>query len=178
MLMQTLRTERLHLRMFREEDFEEYAAIVADAEVMRYLGEGKPLSRGDAWRQMAFVLGHWQLRGYGLWAVEETSTGRLAGRIGFLYPEGWPDFELGWTLAREFWGRGYATEGARRALRYAFDEMGREHVISLIRPDNVPSVRVAERLGERLEGSVELFGSEALIYGITREDWLAARREG
>jgi RimJ/RimL family protein N-acetyltransferase len=163
--------------MFREEDFEEYAVMVADAEVSRYLGEGKPLARGDAWRQMAFVLGHWQLRGYGLWAVEESATGRLAGRIGFLNPEGWPDFELGWTLAREFWGRGYATEGARRALAYAFEELGRDHVISLIRPDNGPSVRVAERLGERLEGRVELFGSEALVYGITREDWLASPRK-
>lgn len=173
--MQTLRTERLLLRMLREEDFEEYAAMVADAEVTRYLGEGKPLSRGDAWRQMAFVLGHWQLKGYGMWAVEEAATGRLAGRIGFLYPEGWPDFELGWTLAREFWGRGYATEGARRALDFAFEELGREHVISLIRPDNAASVRVAERLGESLEGRVEIFGSEALVYGITRDVWLAAR---
>ncbi len=175
--MQTLRTERLVLRMLREEDFEEYAAMTADAEVMRYLGEGKPLSRGDAWRQMAFLVGHWQLRGYGMWAVEEAGTGRLAGRIGFLNPEGWPGFELGWTLAREFWGRGYATEGARRALRYGFTELGREHVISLIRPDNLPSIRVAERLGERLEGSTELLGSEALVYGISRQDWLAGRRE-
>lgn len=173
--MQTLRTERLLLRMLREEDFEEYAAMVADAEVSRYLGEGKPLSRGDAWRQMAFILGHWQLRGYGMWAVEEAATGRLAGRIGFLYPEGWPDFELGWTLAREFWGCGYATEGARRALDFAFEEMERDHVVSLIRPDNTASIRVAERLGESLEGSVELFGGEALVYGITRETWLAAR---
>jgi RimJ/RimL family protein N-acetyltransferase len=176
--MQTLKTERLLLRMIREEDFEEYAALVADPEVARHLGEGKPLPRADAWRQMAFVLGHWQLRGYGLWAVEEAATGRLVGRVGFLDPEGWPGFELAWTLAREFWGRGYATEAARRALAYAFEELGRDHVISLIRPANAPSVRVAERLGERLEGRVELFGSEALVYGITRADWLAARRKG
>jgi RimJ/RimL family protein N-acetyltransferase len=173
--MKTLSTERLVLRMLREDDFEQYAAMVADAEVTRYLGDGSTLSRGDAWRQMAFVLGHWQLRGYGMWAVEEASTGRLAGRIGFLNPEGWPGFELGWTLAREFWGRGYATEGARRALEYGFTELGREHVISLIRPANLPSIRVAERLGEKLERSVELFGSEALIYGISRNDWLATR---
>jgi RimJ/RimL family protein N-acetyltransferase len=161
--------------MFREGDFEEYAAMVADAEVTRYLGEGRPLSRGDAWRQMAFVLGHWQLKGYGLWAVEETATGRLAGRIGFLNPEGWPGFELGWTLAREFWGRGYATEGARRVLDFAFEELGRDHVISLIRPDNSASVRVAERIGESIEGSVEIFGGESLIYGISRDAWVAAR---
>jgi RimJ/RimL family protein N-acetyltransferase len=157
--------------MWREEDFEQYAAITADAEVMRYLGEGKPLSRGDAWRQMAFHVGHWHLRGYGMWAVEEAATGRLAGRIGFLNPEGWPGFELGWTLGREFWGRGYATEGARRALAFAFEELGRDHVISLIRPDNRPSIRVAERLGERLERTTEVFGADALVYGIAREDW-------
>ena len=175
--METLRTERLVLRMLREDDFEQYAAMLADAEVTRYLGDGQPRTRDDAWRQMAMILGHWQLRGYGLWALEEASTGRLAGRVGFFNPEGWPGFELGWTLAREFWGRGYATEGARRALEYGFTELGREHVISLIRPDNAPSVRVAERLGERLEGRVELLGSESLVYGITREDWLAGRRE-
>ena len=175
--MKTLKTERLVLRMLREEDFEQYAAMLADAEVSRYLGDGRPLSRADAWRQMAMILGHWQLKGYGMWALEEASTERLAGRIGFFNPEGWPGFELGWTLAREFWGRGYATEGARRALRYGFTELGRERVISLIRPDNLASVRVAERLGERLEGSTQLFSSEALVYGITREDWLAGRRE-
>lgn len=173
--MQTLRTDRLVLRMVREDDFEQYAAMVADPEVVRYLGEGKPLTRADAWRQMAFVLGHWQLRGYGLWAVEEAATGRLAGRVGFLDPEGWPGFELAWTLAREFWGRGYATEAARRALRHAFEDLGRDHVISLIRPANAPSVRVAERLGERLEGQTEFLGGEALVYGITRDAWLAAR---
>jgi RimJ/RimL family protein N-acetyltransferase len=173
--METLRTERLVLRMLCEDDLDQYAVMAGDPEVTRYLGDGSTLSRADAWRQMAMILGHWHLRGYGMWAVEESATGRLAGRIGFFNPEGWPGFELGWTLAREFWGRGYATEGARRALEYGFTEMGREHVISLIRPDNTPSVRVAERLGERLEGRADLFGREALVYGITREDWLARR---
>jgi len=173
--MKTLRTERLVLRMFREDDLDQYALITGDAEVTRYLGDGSTLSRADTWRQMAMILGHWQLKGYGMWAAEEASTGRLVGRIGFFNPEGWPGFELGWTLAREFWGRGYATEGARRALEYGFTELDREHVISLIRPANLPSVRVAERLGERLEGGVDLFGNEALVYGISREDWLAAR---
>ncbi|HEY0173958.1 MAG TPA: GNAT family N-acetyltransferase [Pyrinomonadaceae bacterium] len=173
--MKTLRTERLVLRTFREDDLDGYAAMTADPEVTRHLGDGRPLSRADAWRQMAMILGHWQLRGYGMWAVEESATGRLAGRVGFFKPEGWPGFELGWTLAREFWGRGYATEGARAALEYGFNELGRERVISLIRPDNAPSVRVAERLGEKLEGSVDLLGGEALVYAVTREDWLAAR---
>ena len=68
-------------------------------------------------------------------------------------------------------GKGYATEGARRALRYAFTEMGQEHVISLIHPENRPSIRVAERLGERHEGKAEIMGINVLVYGLDRKDW-------
>ena len=163
-----IETERLIMRMFSEDDFEAYARICADPEVMRFLGEGKPLSKLEAWRQMASLIGHWHLRGYGFWAVEEKASGQLVGRIGFFNPAGWPGFELGWTLGRESWGKGYATEGARRALRYAFNEMEREHVISLIHPENRASIRVAERLGEKLEGRTELFGHEVLVYGIDK----------
>jgi len=157
--------------MFREEDFEEYAAMMCDSEVTRYLGDGKPLERFLAWRQMAMIVGHWGLRGFGLWAVEEKATGRLAGRVGFFEPEGWPGFELGWVLAREFWGRGFATESARRALEFAFNEMSRERVISLIRPENVASIKVAERLVERRTGETELFGEPAFVYSISRGEW-------
>jgi RimJ/RimL family protein N-acetyltransferase len=172
--MVSLETERLLLRMWRGDDFESYARICADPEVMRYLG-GQPFSRLEAWRHMAYLVGHWQLRGYGHWAVEEKSTGRLIGRLGFFNPEGWPGFEIGWTLARECWGRGYATEGARKALAHAFTEMDREHVISLIHPENKASIKVAERLGEKLEGETEVLGIGVLIYGVTRETWRAAR---
>lgn len=169
-----LETERLLLRMWREDDFEAYAEICADPEVMRYLG-GKPLSRLDAWRNMAMMVGHWQLLGYGHWVVEEKASGKFIGRIGFLNGEGWPGFELGWTLARHAQGKGHATEGARRALEYAFTEMDRDHVISLINPLNAASIRVAERLGEKLEGRTELFDTEVLIYGIDRETWRAGQ---
>ena len=163
-----LETDRLILRMWREEtDFEPFAALSADPEVMRYLG-GKPLDRLEAWRNFAFHVGHWQLRGYGHFAVEEKATNKFIGRIGFLNPVGWPAFEIGWTLARDSWGKGYATEGARRALQYAFKELDRPHVISLIHPDNKGSIHVAERLGEKVEGRAELFGNELLVYGIDR----------
>jgi RimJ/RimL family protein N-acetyltransferase len=162
-----LETDRLIMRMWRDEDFEAYARMTGDAEVMKYLG-GKPMDRAEAWHHMAFLVGHWELRGYGHWVVEEKATGEFVGRIGFMNPEGWPAFEIGWTLAREFWGRGYASEGARRALAYAFDELDKAHVISLIDPRNTNSIKVAERLGEKEEGKVELFGREVLIYGIDR----------
>ena len=170
--MVTLQTERLILRMFRNSDFESFAKTCADPEVMRYLGEGRALNRGEAWRQMAMIVGHWQLRGYGLWAVEERETGDLVGRIGFYNPADWPGFEIGWVLAREHWGKGYATEGARRALDHAFTEMGRDHLISVIHPENLASIRVAERLGEKSEGRTEVMGHEVVIYGIERAGWL------
>ncbi len=170
-----LETERLLLRMWREDDFEAYAEICADPEVMRYLG-GKPLSPLDAWRNMAMMVGHWHLRGYGHWVVEEKASGKFIGRIGFLNAEGWPGFELGWTLARHAQGKGYATEGARRALEYAFTELDREHVISLINPLNAASIRVAERLGEKVEGRTELFDIEVLIFGIDRDAWHRRRK--
>jgi RimJ/RimL family protein N-acetyltransferase len=167
-----LETERLILRMFREDDFEPFARMCADAEVMRYIG-GKIYTRFEAWRSMAFHIGHWQLLGYGHWAIEEKASGCFIGRVGFLNPAGWPGFEIGWTLRRESWGKGYATEGARRALDYAFTELGREHVISLIHPENAASIRVAERLGEKVEGTTEVLGMEVLIYGLDRDAWHA-----
>ncbi len=169
-----LETERLLLRWFRADDFEQYFSICSDPEVMRFLGEGKPLNQMDTWRSMAFIMGHWHFRGYGLWAVEEKASGKLVGRIGFLNPEGWPGFEVGWTLARDSWGKGYATEAARRALQYCFTELDRDHVISLIAPANIASIRVAQRLGEKVEGKTELFGKEVLIYGIGSDGWSLA----
>jgi RimJ/RimL family protein N-acetyltransferase len=163
-----LQTERLKLRMWRESDLDAYALMCADPMVMRYLTQGKLFTRADAWRSIAYHMGHWQMRGYGHWAVEEKATGHMIGRIGFLNPEGWPGFEIGWTLARNAWGKGYATEGAKTALQYAFTELDQRHVISIIDPENTPSMRVAERLGERLEGKTNLQEVDVLIYGIDR----------
>jgi RimJ/RimL family protein N-acetyltransferase len=171
--MVTLETERLTLRWLQESDLDAYAEMCADAEVMRYIGDGQPLSRPMAWRNLAMMVGHWSLRGYGLWAAEERSSGVLVGRIGFWNPEGWPGFELGWMLRRAFWGRGYATEAAQAALRFAFTRLEQPHVISLIHPENAASIRVAQRLGERLLGSTEVMGKPASIYRITREEWQA-----
>ena len=163
----TLETDRLILRMWLEADFEAYAELCADPEVMRYLG-GKVFDRTEAWRHLASMIGHWYLRGYGIWAVEEKESGSLVGRIGCINPEGWPGFEVGWTLKREFWGKGYATEAARRALEYGFNELDKPHVISLIHPENRASIRVAERLGETLEGTARVFDTDVLVYGIDR----------
>lgn len=157
-------TERLVLRGFEERDFESFAAMMADPEVVRYLGDGRTLSRFDAWRQLAMFAGHWVLRGFGLWAVEDANTGDFLGRIGCLQPEGWPGFEIGYGLARPAWGKGYAREGAARALQYAREDLGRTDIISLIRPANEASIKVARALGAVAAETVELFGAPTVVY--------------
>lgn len=161
-------TPRLMLRPWRDDDVDPYAAMCADPEVMRHMGDGSTLTREDAWRQMAMFIGHWQLRGFGMWAVEERETQRFIGRVGLHQPEGWPGLEVGWMLARDTWGCGYATEAGRASLDHAWNVVGAQHVISVIAPDNVASLRVAERLGETPEGTHDLDGLEVLVYGIDR----------
>lgn len=164
-----LETERLILRLFRPEDLDAYAEMCADPMVMEFLSaDGSLLTRADAWRQMSMFLGHWQLRGFGTWAVEEKATGLFVGRIGLHYPEGWPDRELGWTIGRKFWGRGLATEGARAALNHAFFRLGWSHLVSLIHPQNHRSARLAERLGERVVGLAEVRGLHLNMYRIDK----------
>ena len=163
-----LLTERLRLRTFRPDDFEAHAEICSDPEVMQYIRIG-PLTRVDAWWQMARYMGHWQLRGFGLWAVVERSTERLVGHLGFLEPEGGNGFELGWALARHAWGKGYALEGTRAAVHHAFTAMGRGHIVCLIQPENARSIRLAERLGAKPEGETEASGKRLLVFGLSRE---------
>jgi RimJ/RimL family protein N-acetyltransferase len=167
-----LETDRLRLRGIRGSDIEDYAALYADPQVTRYLLGSETWDRGRSWRHMAFAVGHWQLEGSGIWVVEEKASGAFVGVIGFWEPATWPGFELAYHLARRFWGQGYATEGARAALAHAFTVWQREHVISLINPKNLPSIRVAERIGEQLESRVKFFGRLMLCYGLDRETYL------
>ena len=162
-----LETERLRFRQLRESDFPTYEKWCANIEIMRYLG-GKTMDTIQAWRHLAYMVGHWAFRGYGYYAVEEKATGALIGRVGFTNQTGWPGFELGWTIAPEYQGRGYASEAARMLLPYAFDVLDQPHVISLIHPDNAPSRRVAEKLGQSIEGQTEVLAMPVLIYGIRR----------
>lgn len=166
-----LETQRLRLRSFREDDLDAWTRITGDAETMRFLGDGRPYDRDQAWRSIGYMLGHWQIRGYGLWAAEEKATGALVGRIGLYRPEGWPGLEVGWLVARPRWGEGLATEGARAALEHAFTAVGAARVISAILPANAASIRVAEKIGERYAEHRPLQGHRVAIYAIRRDEW-------
>lgn len=153
-----LRTARLTLRPFVEADLDAFAAMLADPEVMRFLGigpnAGRPRSREETWASMAGFLGQWMLRGCGLWAIER--EGRFVGRAGILRPEGWPEPELAYALAREAWGQGLAVEAAGAALTWAREALRGEQIVSFIRSGNLASKRVAARLGGVRSGEVRL----------------------
>jgi len=165
--MPLLETPRLLLRPLDEGDLDAYATILADPEVVRFVGH-EPATREDAWRIMALGLGHERLRGWTNNAVVEKATGRLLGRCGLWQPEGWPGLEVGWLLGRFAWGRGFATEAATAWRDWAFDVLGAGELVSVIHPDNAPSVRVAERIGHRYLRDVELHGQVCLLYGQQR----------
>ncbi len=167
-MIPAVQTPRLTLRAFRDDDLDAYAAICADAEVMRYIGTGETVDRAMAWRQMAAFNGHWTLEGNGMWAAARRDNGALAGRIGLYGPPHWPGLELGWVLGREHWGQGLAQEGAAAARRWAFEVFGCQRLISLITPGNERSVRVALALGAQFEGECDLLGKPARCYAHPR----------
>ncbi|MBI5851708.1 MAG: GNAT family N-acetyltransferase [Planctomycetes bacterium] len=158
-----LETERLRLRAFRLADVGTYARHCADPEVMRFLG-GRIWSRTESWRHLAMLVGHWQLRGFGMWAVERRSDGVLLGRVGCLEPDGWPGFEIGWLIGREHQGQGYATEAARASLAWARDVLGKDRIVHLIAAGNLASEAVAKKLGARPAGNAEVHGMPVVVW--------------
>jgi RimJ/RimL family protein N-acetyltransferase len=160
-------TERLLLRGFVEADLDELAVISSDPEVTKWVGDEDGLNREDTWRRMAYFVGHWELRGFGQWALIERETGKLVGRAGLLQPEGWPGLEVGWLVAGEHWGRGFAPEAGRASMEWAREELGADHIISLIEDANERSARVAEKLGMTVEGRTRIVNGkyEVRIFG-------------
>lgn len=158
----TLETERLLLRAFRPDDFEPFADFYADAERSKFVGG--PAKRNQAWLILASEIGHWTLRGYGMWALEEKSSGAFVGCCGLWCPDGWPEQEVGYWLVGAHEGKGFATEAARRARAHAYEDRGWTTLISCIAEQNMASKKVAARLGAVYEGRVELPVGLAEVY--------------
>ena len=161
-MIPVLETKRLIMRERRESDLDAMADFYADGELSKFVGG--PLNRDDAWRRIALDLGHWHLRGFGNWALEENATGDFVGWCGLWSPEGFPEREVGWGLMKSKHGHGFATEAAQRARDYAYQTLGWETVISLIAFGNDRSLRVAERLGAVFESVTQFRGMECAIY--------------
>lgn len=169
-------TERLVLRPWRASDLEAFAGLHADAEVMAQLHPGRPLSGTEASARLEGVLVHWRRHGFGRWALEDRTSGAVAGWVGLAHLPGWADPDLAWLLARERWGRGLAAEAARAALAYGFGVRRMDRVTSIIRPANAASQRLADRLGLRPAGETAWRGAPARVYVLERGRWEASAR--
>ncbi|MEM1345286.1 MAG: GNAT family N-acetyltransferase [Pseudomonadota bacterium] len=139
-----IETERLRLRAFRPGDDAAMIAFYASESSAFY---GGPCEANDAWRKAAVYPGHWALRGYGPFALEERASGRFVGLCGPWFPLGFPEPEITWMLVEDARGQGFAVEAARAALAFAYATLGWVRAVSCINPDNTPSLRLAERLG-------------------------------
>ncbi len=172
-----IETNRLLLRPPLAQDFEDWARFMADAEATRFIGGPQP--RAVAWRGFLAMVGAWQIQGFAMFSVLEKASGRWIGRIGPWHPEGWPGDEVGWSLVRAAWGKGYATEAAAAAMDWAFDVLGWEQVIHTIDPANTGSIGVAKRLGSSLIGPGRLpepyEQARVDVWGQSRSDWRARR---
>jgi RimJ/RimL family protein N-acetyltransferase len=173
----TLETERLVLRPIAPQDLAPWMAFAADETAMRYLGGAQP--RSVAWRGCMSMAGAWRMVGFSMFSIVDKASGRWAGRVGPWMPADWPGTEVGWGLAPEFWGRGYATEGATAAIDWVFDALGWTEVIHCIDPQNAPSQNVARRLGSSLLRRQRLPAPyqdlEVDVWGQSREAWQARR---
>lgn len=173
-----LETARLTLRPTALEDFARWAELMADPETARFIGGVQ--APAATWRAMMSMAGAWSLTGVAMFSVIERETGLWLGRIGPWQPLGWPGTEVGWSLHPDAHGKGYAMEAAVASIDYAFDVLGWTEVIHCIDPDNVPSQKLAERLGSSnlrpgtLPAPFET--ARVDIWGQSRDQWRARRR--
>jgi ribosomal-protein-alanine N-acetyltransferase len=166
-----LRTSRLRLRPFTGADAPAHLALYGDPEVTRQLGGGPFVGDQIAARSRRAVekfVRHWAEKGYGVFAVEDLRTGRFLGQCGLNTIDELGEIEVLYALERAAWGQGLATEAARAAIAYGFDEAGLPRIVAVTRPEHTRSRHVLEKLGMRYERDVDVFGIHAVLYALTR----------
>jgi ribosomal-protein-alanine N-acetyltransferase len=176
----TLTTARLELRPITADDLDDLAALYADPEVMRYIGTGQPRTRAETIGRLHLQVEHWRTHGFGFFMLRlrgepaasaagcASAPGAFVGRCGLQHLGNTGAVELGYTLAKPYWGQGYATEAARACVGYAFGALGLERIVAIARPANAASRRVLEKLGMRLVKTTEWDGGPVVWYEIER----------
>jgi len=166
-------TDRLRLRMFQPEDLSDLAAVLADADVMRYVEDGQPKDRAVAEKALNSIIAHWQRHGFGRWVVEEKASGEFVGFGGLRSLFGTP--EVVYHLAKMQWGKGFATELGRACLSYGFDEHRFARIVAIAKPGNAASIHVMEKIGMHFEMRTSYYGMDVVQYAITPEEFEANR---
>ncbi len=165
-----IETERLVLRRFTLDDLDELAALRSDPLVMRYIGLQ---SREKVEQRLRYYVSHYEPNGFGMWGVVHKKSDKLIGWAGLIFLDGTPEVEVGYGVAKDYWGQGLMTEAARACLRYGFDEAGLERIVAVAMPENVASRRIMEKLGMRYEKNAFHYGHDLVYYAITRGEFQA-----
>jgi RimJ/RimL family protein N-acetyltransferase len=160
-----IETDRLRLRMFRPEDLNELAALLADKDVMRYVEDGEPKDRAVAEKALNSIIAHWERHGFGRWAVDEKTTGEFVGFGGLRSLFGTP--EIVYHLAKAQWGKGFATELGRASLGYGFDVHRFARIVAIAKPENGASIQVMEKIGMHFEMRTSYYGMDVVQYAIS-----------
>jgi len=161
-------TGRLCLRRFSLEDLDAYAMIMGDYEVGRWFPLGRGYTCAEAKKSLDNILDHWAKHGFGIWAVTDKDKQILLGRCGLNLIAETLEVEVDFVIAREYWGRGYATEAVWATLAYGFDVLGLNRIIGLAKPDNIASRRVMEKIGMRHVKNAEYWGITCAYYEIMK----------
>jgi RimJ/RimL family protein N-acetyltransferase len=163
-----LETPRLRLRLYRREDLDDLAAIIGDADTMRFYP--RPFTREESLRWIEDNLARYAQDGFGLWALEDRATGEFLGNCGSVrrIVDGVTEVELGWHVRRSRWREGIATEAAIACRDHAFGPLGLERLTSIIRPVNLPSRGVAEKIGMKVDRVFDWRGWPHLLYAMSR----------
>jgi len=164
--MPSIETDRLRLRIICRDDLDELAGMFADPDVVKYVGDGNPPAREEAAKAVESIIAHWQKYGFGRWIAADKANGAFIGFGGLRSLFGTP--EVVYHLTKKSWGKGFATELARAALRFGF-ERGFDRIVAITQPPNTPSIHVMEKLGMQFEKHAQYYGLEVVQYSLTRD---------
>jgi RimJ/RimL family protein N-acetyltransferase len=167
--MSSIETARLRLRQFRPDDLDDLALLFSDPDVVRFVGDGKPVGREETERALNSIIKHWQAHGFGRWAVVDKKTDNFIGFGGLRSLFGTP--EVVYHLAKAHWGKGFATEMAMAALRFGFEDRKFDRIVAIAKPGNLASIHVMKKLGMRHEKDTTYYDIDVVQYGITREQF-------
>ncbi len=164
----TIETPNLILRGWRPEDAGTWYELLQEEDILRYFPNPKPPPRSKADEYIAHHLAHWDKFRCGHWAVVSRDDGQVVGWNGLEYLPELRETEVAYLLSKRVWGRGYATEAARAAVKYGFEAAALDNIIGLVHPGNLGSIRVLEKCGMLFADRLALWGLEMCRYRIGR----------
>ncbi len=169
--MPEIETPRLYLRQFSMDDLDDLFAIRSDPEVMRFIGESRPQSLDQVRDALENVISVWKQHGFGRWAIVHKGDEKLIGWCGLAFLDNTDEIEIGYGIAKEYWGKGLTTEAAVVSIKYGFEDLKLNRIVAVAMPENIASRRIMEKMGMRYEKTGYWYEAELVYYVIMRDEY-------